>query len=61
MFLPSFPLPVHSSFAHCLRSSSGCGPVLKTTDGEEFLKAVSALNAFGGGDHPELFWCGLQV
>ncbi|KAK8405077.1 hypothetical protein O3P69_001568 [Scylla paramamosain] len=38
-----------------------CGPVFETTDGEEFLMAVRSLTAFGGGDYPELFWCGLQL
>ncbi|KAG0719672.1 von Willebrand factor A domain-containing protein 7 [Chionoecetes opilio] len=39
----------------------GCGPVLKTTDGDVFMAAVKDLRANGGGDGPELFWCGLQL
>ncbi|XP_050738673.1 von Willebrand factor A domain-containing protein 7-like [Eriocheir sinensis] len=38
-----------------------CGPVFKTTDGKEFLEEVHKLYASGGGDSPELFWCGLQL
>ncbi|KAK4293733.1 hypothetical protein Pmani_033592 [Petrolisthes manimaculis] len=38
----------------------GCGPVYKTYDPDEFLDAVNALYPNGGGDGPELFWCGLQ-
>ncbi|KAK4307782.1 hypothetical protein Pmani_020476 [Petrolisthes manimaculis] len=38
----------------------GCGPVYKTSDPDEFLDAINALYPNGGGDGPELFWCGLQ-
>nr|XP_045594468.1 von Willebrand factor A domain-containing protein 7-like isoform X1 [Procambarus clarkii] len=37
------------------------GPLLKTDDSEEFLAAVNALTAGGGGDEPEKFWSGLQL
>merc|ERR1711962_1323245 len=36
-----------------------CGPATRTTDPEEFLEAVNSLSPDGGGDWPEMFWCGL--
>lgn len=37
------------------------GPVTKTDDSDEFLAAVNKLNAFEGGDIPEMYWQGLQL
>ena len=37
-----------------------CGPATRTTDPEDFMEAVNGLTASGGGDPPEMFWCGLQ-
>ncbi|XP_063588366.1 von Willebrand factor A domain-containing protein 7-like isoform X2 [Penaeus indicus] len=37
------------------------GPVVSTSDPQEFLDAVNALYAHGGGDGPEMFWGGLQM
>lgn len=37
------------------------GPVTRTEDSKEFLDAVNALSATGGGDLPEMFWGGLQL
>ena len=36
-----------------------CGPATRTTDTEDFLEAVNSLSPDGGGDTPEMFWCGL--
>ena len=37
----------------------GCGPATRTTDSSDFMEAVNSLRATGGGDPPEMFWCGL--
>ena len=36
-----------------------CGPATRTTDPEDFLEIVNDLSLVGGGDWPEMFWCGL--
>ena len=38
----------------------GCGPATRTTDPEDFLEIVNDLSLVGGGDWPEMFWCGLK-
>lgn len=37
------------------------GPLLTTSNSSEFMDAVNALYASGGGDEPEMFWSGLQL
>ncbi|KAG8552853.1 hypothetical protein GDO81_003111 [Engystomops pustulosus] len=37
------------------------GPVYKTSDPEEFLKALDSLHALGGGDEPEMCLSALQL
>ena len=37
----------------------GCGPATRTTDPSDFMDAVNSLEADGGDDPPEMFWCGL--
>ncbi|XP_042877878.1 von Willebrand factor A domain-containing protein 7-like [Penaeus japonicus] len=39
----------------------GVGPLVSTSDPQEFLDAVHALYPHGGGDGPEMFWGGLQM
>ena len=38
-----------------------CGPLTKTTDKIEFKDAVDGLKIGGGGDCPEVTYCGIQL